>query len=390
MASRKKVAKKKILKKAVKKTVKKPVPKKKKEDKYVVVSNKGYGNALKGIKIYYEGKMPKGLSKEDGSISFGKHILEALKRKFGNERFRWIITPEEDSIKFERGIQRIRTSQKTLKRMGDTLRDRTRDIKNDTVANFFSIVYPSHFTHSSTPVYVAGTLSHMLNGEIIPRLSAEDREAMNTFLPDYIASESLNTVNLLKAGAQIKTLKELATNLEKALDGTYSEGWWQTYIKGNILIIQQGYISAIEKMNVAIGGTKYPDFMLVTHDNYLDILEIKKPNTQLLKYDAGRKNYYWDPEIAKAIIQVENYIEFVQHQADVVRNYIRDTYGIELKVVRPRGIILAGDTRKFSPGKERDDFRLLCQSTKNIVFVTYDELLSRLQNYIKVLEDHSK
>lgn len=376
---------------AKKKTTKKKVkPLKKKEDKFVVVTSKSYGNSLKGTKIYYEGKKPKAL-KEDGTIPFGKHVLEALKRKFGDQKFRWILTAEEDSIKTERNIIRVRTSQKTLAQMGRSLWDRTRDIKNDTVANFFSIAYPSHFTHDLTPVYVAGTLSHMLDGKIIPRMSAEDREAMNAFLPDFIASESLNTVNLLKASAQIKTLKELAADLEKALNGsTYSEGWWQTYVKKNILIIQQGYISAIEKMNTIVGGTKFPDFALVTHDNYLDVLEIKKPNTQLLNYDTSRKNYFWNPEIAKAIIQTENYIENILHQADAVRNYIRDTYGIELKVLRPRGIILAGDTRKFGSQKERDDFRLLCLSTKNIVFVTYDELLSRLNNYIKVLEDHSK
>ncbi len=375
---------------AKKKTSKKPPKKspKKKELKFIAVSSKSYGNALKGIKIYYEGKKPKTL-KKDGTISFGKHILEALKRKFG-DKFRWIITPTEDVIKLERGIYRIRTSQKTLTRMGGSLWDRTRDIKNDTVSNFFSIVYPAHFTHEETPVYVAGTLSHMLDGKILPRLSSEDREAMNKFLPKFIASESLNTVNLLKATTQIKTLKELASDLKKALDNNYAESWWQTYIKKNILIIQQGYISAVEKMNVAIGDTKYPDFMLVTHDNYLDILEIKKPNTKLVKYDNSRKNYYWDTEIAKGIIQVENYIEYILHHADAVRNYIKDNFGIELKVLRPRGIILAGDTRKFTTAKEHDDFRLLCLSTKNIVFVTYDELLSRLQNYIKVLEEHSK
>jgi hypothetical protein len=374
----KKVAKKKVKKKVAKTSVL----------KYVVVKNKGYGNALKDTKIYYEGKKPKGLGK-DGSISFGKHILEALKRTLG-DKFRWIITAEEDSIKLERNIYRVRTSQRTLKRMGGSLWDRTRDIKNDTVANFFSISYPTHFTQDETPVYVSGTLSHMLDGKILPRLSSEDRDAMNKFLPEFIASESLNAVNLLKATTQIKTLKQLATDLEKALNSTYNEGWWQIYIKKNILVIQQGYISAVDKMNVAIGGTKFPDFALVTHDNYLDILEIKKPNTQLLNYDASRKNYFWNPEMAKAIIQTENYIENVLHQAEAVRNYIRDTYSIELKVVRPRGIILAGDTRKFASDKERDDFRLLCLSAKNITFVTYDELLSRLQNYIKVLEEHSK
>jgi hypothetical protein len=285
---------------------------------------------------------------------------------------------------------RIRVSQGMFKSMGDELRDRTKDIKNDIVSKFFSRTYPEHFTLNKTPVYVPGTLSNILGSEILPRLSAEDREAMNKFLPDFVASESLNTVNILNAKAQIKTLKELASDLEKAIEGSYAESWWQTYIKKNILIIQQGYIAAVEKMNVTIGGTKYPDFCLVTHDGYLDILEIKKPNTNILKADTGRGNHYWDTEMSKAIIQSENYIETVSHNADAVRNYIFDNYGIQLKVLRPRGIILAGDTRKFSTGKEKDDFRLLSLSTKNIVFVTYDELLSRLQNYIKVLEEHSK
>ncbi len=357
--------------------------------KSVVVTSKSYGNILKGTKIYYEGKKPNTL-KKDGTISFGKHILEALKRKFGNKKFQWIITETQDSITTKRNIVRVRTSQQTLKRMNASLWDRTRDIKNDTVSNFFSIVYPSHFGHNEVPVYVPGTLAGILDGKILPRLSGEDREVMNKFLPEFIASESLNAINLLKAKTQIKTLKELAEDLKKALDRSYAESWWQTYVKKNILIIQQGYISSIEKMNIVVGNTKYPDFILVTHDNYLDILEIKKPNTDLLKHDAGRNIYYWDKEVAKAIVQIENYIEYVQHQADTVRNYIRDKEQIDLKVVRPRGVILVGDTRKFSNQKECDDFRLLCQSTKNILFVTYDELLSRLQNYIKVLEEHSK
>lgn len=376
----------------MKKRIKKKVLKKKvetKSTKYVVVSNQSYGNILKGIKIYYEGKKPKRLN-DDGRITFGKHILEALTRRFKDEKFRWIITQTEDSIKLERGIYRIRTSQQILGRMNDELRDRTRDIKNDIVSSFFSTIYPDHFAHTGASVYVPGALAQTLHGRIIPRLSIEDRDALNAFLPDFIASESISTVNLLKAATQIKSLKELAADLESALEKNYTESHWQTYIKKNILIIQQGYISAVDKMNVAIGGTKFPDFVLVTHDNYLDVLEIKKASTQLLRHDSSRNNYFWDQELAKAITQVENYLENILHQAEAVRNYIKDNHGIELKVIRPRGIILAGDTRKFSSDKEADDYRLLCLSTKNIQFVTYDELLSRLKNYIKVLEEHSK
>ena len=61
----------------------------------------------------------------------------------------------------------------------------------------------------------------------------------------------------------------------------------------------------------------------------------------------------------------------------------------KLKVVRPRGIILAGESGIFLTQKQKDDFRLLTQASKNIIFVTYDELVTRLENYIEVLEKYS-
>lgn len=162
------------------------------------------------------------------------------------------------------------------------------------------------------------------------------------------------------------------------------------FIQAKILLIQQGYIKAIEKMNISIGKTKFPDFSLVTHDNYLDILEIKKPDTPILRLDNSRDNYYWDPEMAKAISQLENYLENISKFASDVRSHILDTYKIDLKVVRPRGIILAGDTRKFTEQKQKDDFRLLSHGLKHITVLTYDELHVRLENYISVLKQYDK
>ena len=47
-------------------------------------------------------------------------------------------------------------------------------------------------------------------------------------------------------------------------------------------------------------------------------------------------------------------------------------------------------SKVFEDQKPKDDFRLLTQANKNITFVTYDELVTRLENYIEVLEKHSK
>lgn len=360
-------------------------PKRAKEGS-VIVSNKSYGAALRGTRIYFEGKQPPGL-KDDGSITLGKHILEALRIKY--KKFRWIITIDTDSISVERGITRVRTSLSLMKRMGKENWDRSRDIKNDIVRRFFAQTFPDHFQTPTTLTYVSGTLAHILDAAIIPRLSTEDKQAINAFVPEYAAVEAVGAVEQLKAATQIKTLKALAANLESEIVRSHPESWWQSYVKSNVLLMQQGYIKAIEKLNVAIGDTKFPDFCLVTHDNYLDILEIKRPDTELLHLDASRGNYYWTTEMSKAISQTENYIDQVSSKATDVRSYLLDKEKIDVKAVRPRGIILAGNTSDFQNAKQRDDLRILSQAQKYITILTYDELLTRLKNYIVVLTDFS-
>jgi len=194
---------------------------KQKRFKYVVVRNKSYGRILKNTKIYFEGKRPKQL-KKDGSISFGKNLLEFFRSHF--QRFQWIITEEENSIRKERGIYRIRTSVNILSKMYAQLFDETRDVKNDIIKSRFSAMFPRYFRRDFRKVYVAGTLTRLLTKGIIPKLSAEDKQTMLGFIPDLVASESISSVNLVKAETQIKSLKELADDLEKSIKENHTEG----------------------------------------------------------------------------------------------------------------------------------------------------------------------
>lgn len=354
--------------------------------KHVVVTSTSYGNQLKGTKIFFEGDRP-GFLKKDGRMPMGKHLLQEFRRRFA--KFQWIITIDTNSIGKSYGKMRIRTSRALLKRMQDESWDRSRDIKTDIVRRALSFAFPSDFGTAAPAEYVPGSIAERLRPGAISRLSAADKEALAAFLPEYIATESVGAVQMLNASAQIRSLKELASNFQAEMVRAHAESWWQDYIKANILLMQQGYIKALEKLNVAIGDTKFPDFCLVTHDNYLDILEIKKPDTPLLKHDSGRGNYYWDSEMSRAVIQTENYIEQVMSKSADVRSYLLDKQSINVKAVRPRGIILAGTTQAFTVQKQKDDFRLLSHGIKNISVVTYDELLTRLNNYIHVLETFS-
>ena len=76
---------------------------------YVSIKNKSYGKKLQGIKVYYEDGYPN-LLKKDGSIKFGKNILEILEDTY--PKFKWILTKDTDSIKLSHGIHKVRTSVK--------------------------------------------------------------------------------------------------------------------------------------------------------------------------------------------------------------------------------------------------------------------------------------
>ncbi len=359
--------------------------KKTKKKNYVVVTTKSYGNNLKGIKIFFEGKRPKKL-RDDGSIVLGKNILELLKLTF--TRFNWILTDNKDEINVHYGITKVYTSIDTINKIYKQLTGPTKDLKEDFIKRNFSLIYPGQFKSIHSEKYRPGTIAVMLKENILNDISLEDKEALNKFIPEYTAAESAGLVSILNANAQVKTLKELAAELEAELLGKRSEHWWQEFIRKNIMLIQQGYIKAIEKMNVSIGSTKLPDFSLVSHDNFLDVLEIKTPSTDLI-YQDTRHNYRWGNEISSAIIQTENYLEAILNSAAQIQVFIKEKHEIDLKVLRPRGMILAGNASKFTLPKEKSDFRLLTQSLKNISVITYDELVIRLKNFIKVLEDRS-
>jgi hypothetical protein len=194
-------------------------------------------------------------------------------------------------------------------------------------------------------------------------------EAKIDKLPTF--SQGIGTAN---SGMPDKTCMELSIQIEDALITPQPESWWQKFVQTNIAKILQGYVRCFPLVNIGIGKTKYPDFLLETHDGYLDVLEIKKPDTTLLSKDNSHDNYFIPNDMSKAISQIKHYLVDTQQHTHEIRDYFQRKYNADVRIVSPRGIILAGDTRNFSQ-QEKDDFRLLTQGYTEIRFITYDELL---------------
>lgn len=224
----------------------------------------------------------------------------------------------------------------------------------------------------------------------MPKLNTEDREKLEDFIPEYLSRvpgtlKARNKLQIiydsLDAGRKIyceKVLKEFRSKLKRKVQ---NEKIWQKFLSEYILILRNTYGEVLEKESVTLQG-KFPDFMLIDPYSYIDIYEIKKPSTTLLRHDKSRNNYYWDSELSKAISQVENYLHQVQRNSDGLINDIRRNKGFEVSIVRPRGYIIAGMRTQLKNPKMEDDFRILNESLKNIDVIFYDDLLHNLETFV--------
>jgi hypothetical protein len=181
-------------------------------------------------------------------------------------------------------------------------------------------------------------------------------------------------------------LEQIIAEYENKLKGKSSEGIWQTFLRSHILMLLSTYAAVIEKQSVDLDG-KYPDFMLVDAYGYLDVYEIKKPQTMVLNFDRSRKNYYWSVEVAKAISQTEKYLDNIQqYRLDLEHKLRRGK--IEAHIVRPRGFIVVGKRSSLTTDEMREDFRVLNDGLKSVDLIFYDDLLDNLKTLLNRITDH--
>jgi len=216
-------------------------------------------------------------------------------------------------------------------------------------------------------------------------LSDKDIKSLLKLLPTLQKYDLKNTIDLkrLIAGRRVfhyMRLEKVLKEFEKRLKTKANEPEWQAFFKKNLLILNPGYMKLIEKPNISL-DIKFPDFILINIEGYADLYEIKTPSTPLLAYDRSHKNYYWSSELSKALSQVENYVDSVNKNSAGLEKLI------ELKIMHPRGYIIAGHSSQLKEPKKNDNFRLLNESLKSTEVLTYDSFLERFKRFSKTLKE---
>jgi hypothetical protein len=398
--------------------MKKELKNNRKDEITVAITAKSYGARHKGRTLVYEGfkndlkevegvgKIPKILAK-DGTFSGGKNLLDTISAKFGEDGYAVKISNKQKNPSFKKLNKKITLvlPVKEIKKLKKDIWDESASVKNDLANKLLAKNFPKHFS-STTFLYKAGTIERVVPEDCNVSLNLGDKERIRKLYSKAIvqglASKNVSSKDIAqeKAIFQLSTLIAYADDLERRIKKSVStkkkdESDWQVYIKEHITNLKEEYIQKLEKLNIGgIERNSIPDFLLLTQDNFIDVQEIKTPNTPLVSYDKHHDNYYFSTEVSKAIAQVEKYIEQVVRRSAEIENHLQRTFKMPFGVVRPGALILVGSEdslqKQSNPEKAKTDFRRLRGSMKDVKIITYTELLSGLRNRIGVLKKLTK
>lgn len=355
-------------------------------------------------KIILEGfeGIPPGLYLYKSGYGFqkkGTFLLSALKNNLAPTRQLELTITSKQSKKIKKGALRVFVTlphldvKNLLVRLGRINEDSNNELRSE-VASFLSTKFPKQIRISTEDFddYRGGEVAALLRRkQVAQKLNEEDLESLKNFFPKIFAvslqgkkrgvktERSALIRNTKKVTDRIfldEVIREFTANLSKK---SLSENDWQKFLSEKVFRFLANYVTMIEKQNVSV-SVSYPDFVLADVYGFVDVFEIKRHDTLLMSLDEDHDNYYWRPDVVKAISQIENYIEEIVRNADDYIRAVKRKKGVDVRVVRPRGYIIAGTSNQFKNKKESNDFRKLGSSLKNINFILYDELLENLKN----------
>jgi len=177
--------------------------------------------------------------------------------------------------------------------------------------------------------------------------------------------------------------------LRSRLQSTYSETtWansWQRRIFDHNRLFWSNYLEPIEKQKINLTWVM-PDYLFPTIDWFIDVLEIKLPDDQVILSDA---NHAWSwrrtGESNKAIWQVVNYLcEIGRLQLENEKIFEEATWS-RVSFLKPRAFILIWNSENWDLPKKKW-LRKLNYYLHNIQILTYNELVERWNQFINPIQ----
>jgi len=112
---------------------------------------------------------------------------------------------------------------------------------------------------------------------------------------------------------------------------------------------------------------------------YRDIVELKRPDMEVLHYDSRHRNFYFSAEVSKAIGQCHRYLDVLH---EVAATGLRDHP--EIVAYHPRGIIVIGRSSDWK-AEQLKSLHGLNRRLSGVTVMTYDQLLAQGERLLEML-----
>jgi len=183
-----------------------------------------------------------------------------------------------------------------------------------------------------------------------------------------ITSELRKLELLIKYEEEGTVVEEIKKDPDLAIYAAgQGEKIFQNWVEANLWVFGVDYIKKHDVRKIALFSEG--DILMESADGYLDLIELKRPKYELLKFDPSHNCHYPHPDLSQVIGQTLFYLQkLAEYKLNLEKEY-------NVKVIMPRIKIIAGRSNKFTE-HQKDCIRMLNTNLYSIKIITYDDLLS--------------
>ena len=184
---------------------------------------------------------------------------------------------------------------------------------------------------------------------------------------------------VLRGALRLEELRRAVAELEGDLErGIADEHVYQTWCQRHSWAFGLAYVDADRLRRISAGDDV--DLLLPSVLAGLrDIVELKRPDFEVIRWDETHRDFYWSPEAAKAIGQATRYIEILHDEA---RQGLRDHP--EVAAYYPRAIVVIGRSAGWDEAKYRG-LRALNDRLHGITIMTFDQLMAQGRRLLDII-----
>ncbi len=227
---------------------------------------------------------------------------------------------------------------------------------------------------------VAGTegLSVEELASAVEQLLSADAAVAEHLVHHDLGAELLHA---LRTDLRLRELRNAVAELTNHLrEGEHSESTYQRWCEEHSWAFGNAYVVNDELR--AISASDQVDLLLPRHlGGFRDLIELKRPDMAVLRWDDSHQNWYWSAEASKAIGQCHRYLD-VLHQ-DVGDGHLRDSP--DVIAYHPRATIVIGRSDDW-PHDQQKALHGLNRRLADMSVITYDHLLQQARRTLELVE----